>query len=607
MVSVEPRASTSGQKCAAAVRGRNCEDGAASINTRDAYPATVTTTDVSGARIIAELIHAHGVSHVFFVPAIIGNGLAELAGLGVRSVSAHGEKAAAYMADGYARVLGRPGVCMSQTVGAANIAAGLKDAYLSCSPVIAFTGGTAPETRYRQVYQEIRDFQMFEPVTKWNAEVENPGRLQDILAQAFRVATTGAPGPVHVELRGNTGQVALGTSDADRPFTLRVDPRFGQVPPFRPLADPDLIRQAVQALSTAERPVIVAGGGVMWSRAEVELVELAEKLSIPVATSLHAKAAIAEAHPLNVGVCGVYSRECANRVVAEADLVFFVGSQTGSMITTNWRVPASGTRIVHLDIDPAQLGRHYPTEVPLHGDARATLGQILAEASGRSNPSWIDRVRVRVQQWRDEVEEVVESSQGPIRPERIVSEIGSVMPTDGAVVVDTLQASVWSGSFLPLKGASQRYIRCAGSLGWGFPAAIGAKCALGSRPVVCFTGDGGFYYHLAELETAARYGIPVVVVVNNNGQYGADRRSEPNPNRSGNSLDGDLSWKFGQLDFAQIAKDFGCDGVRVEQPTDLSAALQAALASGKPTVVDVLTDRTARHPGAWTPPAVAHV
>jgi acetolactate synthase I/II/III large subunit len=196
----------------------------------------VTTIDASGARIFAELIHAHGVSHVFFVPAILRDGLAELASLGVRSISAHGEKAAAYMADGYARVLGRPGVCMSQTVGAANIAAGLKDAYLSCSPIVAFTGGTAPETRYRQVYQEIRDFQMFEPVTKWNAEVEKPDRLSDVVAQAFRVATTGAPGPVHVELRGNTGQVAVA---GHQPFTLRVcestlasarSRRFGPLP-----------------------------------------------------------------------------------------------------------------------------------------------------------------------------------------------------------------------------------------------------------------------------------------------------------------------------------------------------------------------------------------
>jgi acetolactate synthase-1/2/3 large subunit len=556
--------------------------------------------------VFGELIRGHGVSHVFFVPAVIRDGLAELANLDVRSVSTHGEKAAAYMADGYARALGRAGVCLAQTVGAANIAAGLKDAYLSCSPVIAFTGGTAPEYRYRQVYQEIRDFDMFEAVTKWNAEVESPARLPDVVAQAFRAATTGSPGPVHVELRGNTGQIGVSAPYGD--FTLNVDPRFGEVPPFRPVADAGSIREALRALSTAERPVIVAGGGVMWSRAEAELVELAEKLSIPVATSLHAKAAIAETNPLNVGVCGTYSRECANRVVAEADLVFYVGSQTGSMVTAFWQIPPAGTRIVHLDINGAQLGRHYPTEVPLNGDARATLHQMLAEASPRSNARWLDRVRVLVQQWRDEVEDKLETNEGPIRPERIVAEIGGVLPSDGAAVVDTLQASIWSGSHMALKGPSQRFIRCAGSLGWGFPAAVGAKAALGSRPVICFTGDGGFYYHLQELETAARYRIPVVVVVNNNGSYGAERRAEANPYGTEASRDADLSWKFSaQYNFAEIAKELGCDGVRVERPTDLSSALRTALAGSKPVVLDVLTDPSAAHPRAWTPGEVARV
>jgi acetolactate synthase-1/2/3 large subunit len=568
---------------------------------------SVTTTEASGARIIAELIHGHGVTHTFLVPAILREGLAELNSLGVRSVSAHGEKAAAYMADGYARVLGRAGVCMSQTVGAANIAAGLKDAYLSCSPVIAFTGGTAADTRYRQVYQEIRDFDMFTPVTKWNAEVEGPRRLSDVVAQAFRVATSGSPGPVHVELRGNTGQFGVGGPEDAHPFSLDIDPRFGQVPPFRPLAEASLIRDALHQLSAAERPVIVAGGGVIWSRAEAELVALAEKLSIPVATSLHAKAAIAESNPLNIGVCGTYSRECANRVVAEADLVFYVGSQTGSMITAFWQIPPTGTRVIHLDIDPTQLGRHYPTAVPLNGDARATLQRMLAEAEPRSNPRWLQRVETLVEQWRDEVAAMVESDSGPVRPERIVAEIGRALPADGAAVIDTLQASIWSGSHMALKGPSQRFIRCAGSLGWGFPASIGAKCALGNRPVVCFTGDGGFYYHLAELETASRYGIPVVVVVNNNGAYGADRGSERNPYRGDAGQDAELMWKFGKYNFAEIAREFGCEGIRVEDPSELAGALRQGMASGRPAVVDVLSDPTASHPRAWTPPALAYV
>lgn len=566
------------------------------------------TTEASGARIFAELIHGHDVSHVFLVPAILREGLAELSSLGVRAVSAHGEKAAAYMADGYARVLGRPGVCMSQTVGAANISAGLKDAYLSCSPVIAFTGGTAPDTRYRNVYQEVRDFDMFEPVTKWNAEVEGPGRLSDVIAQAFRVATSGAPGPVHVELRGNTGQVAVGSPEDRRAFELTIDRRFGEVPPFRPVADASDIRAALNELQHAERPMIVAGGGVMWSRAEAELVELAERMSIPVATSLHAKSAIAESNPLNVGICGTYSRSCANRAVAEADLVFYIGSQTGSMITAFWQIPPQGTRVIHLDINPTQLGRHYPTAVSLNGDAKATLRQMLADAPRRENPLWLDRVQTLVEQWRSEVASVIDTNSGPIRPERIVAEIGNALPANGAAVIDTLQASVWSGSYMPLKGPSQRYVRCAGSLGWGFPAAIGAKCALGDRPVVCFTGDGGFYYHIAELETAARYGIPLVVVVNNNGAYGADRHSEPSPYRSdAGQADADKTWKFGEYNFAEIARGFGCEGIRVENPVDIASALRQALSSGKPVVVDMVTDPTASHPRAWTPPALARV
>jgi acetolactate synthase-1/2/3 large subunit len=568
----------------------------------------VTTTEASGSRIIAELIHGHGVSHVFIVPAILREGLAELSTLGVRTVSAHGEKAAAYMADGYARVLGRPGVCMSQTVGAANIAAGLKDAFLSCSPVVAFTGGTAPENRYRNVYQEVRDIDMFNAVTKWNAEVEGPGRLTDVVAQAFRVATTGAPGPVHVELRGNTGQVAVGSPEDRRAFSLDIDRRFSEVPPFRPVADASDIRAALHELQTAQRPMIVAGGGVMWSRAEAELVELAERMSIPIATSLHAKAAIAESNPLNVGICGTYSRHCANRALAEADLVFYIGSQSGSMVTAFWQVPPPGTRVIHLDIDGTQLGRHYPTAASLNGDAKATLRQMLADAPRRENPAWLDRVASLVSQWRSEVASVLETNSGPIRPERIVAEIGNALPANGAAVIDTLQASVWSGSFMPLKGPSQRFVRCAGSLGWGFPAAIGAQCAIPDRPVVCFTGDGGFYYHLSELETAARYGVPLVLVVNNNGAYGADRRSEPSPYRSdAGAGDADKTWRFGEYNFAQIAREFGWEGVRVENPVDLGGALQKAIAARKPVLLDVLTDPTASHPRAWTPPMMARV
>jgi acetolactate synthase I/II/III large subunit len=554
-------------------------------------------SSMTGTRFFVEMLRAYDVGHVFYVPAVMLPGVAELNREGLSTVSAHGEKAAAYMADGYARVSGRPAICMSQTVGASNLAAGLKDAYLACSPVIALTGGPFVETKYRHVYQEIGDTSLFDGVTKWNAGIELTERMPEILRQAFRVATTGAPGPVHIELRGHQGQVA----DREAEMDLVFEPRFARIPPFRPDAEPEAVEEALRALAGAQRPVIVAGGGVIWSRAEAELVALAERLSIPVATSLSAKATIAESHPLCVGVCGHYSRACANRLIAEADLVFYVGSRTSSMVTNQWQVPRPGTPIIHLDIEPEELGRHYPTQVAMQGDARATLARMLAAAEPRSNPAWTDRAQRLVEQWREEVDAMVRSEGAPIRPERLVTEIGAALPSDGAVVVDTLQASIWAGSMLGLQGPSQRFARCAGSLGWGLPAALGAKCALGERPVVCFTGDGGIYYHLSELETAARCGINAVVVVNNNGSYACEAPTWDRlyGDRQDPAICG--SWSFGFLNFAQIARELGCEGIRVERPEQISDALRSGLASERPVVIDVVTDQNAVHPRGWVP------
>ncbi|MEX0683532.1 MAG: thiamine pyrophosphate-binding protein [Dehalococcoidia bacterium] len=555
---------------------------------------TVASSRMTGARCLAEMVHGYGVSHVFFVPTFMLSAHAEMNRLGIRTISTHGEKAAAYMADGYARVTGRPGVCMAQTVGAALLAAGLKDAYMAGSPIIAFTGGPDVETRFRHVYQEIDDHAMFAVVTKWNASIEDVTRLPELLRQAFRAATAGAPGPVHLQMRGHLGEIV----EAEANLQPLVEPAFAQTPGARSVADAEPLAAAARALATAESPVIVAGGGVISSQAEPELVELAEKLDIPIATSLNAKAAIAEAHPLSVGVVGVYSPRCANEVVSRADLVFFVGSRTGSMVTNNWQVPAPGVRVIHLDINAEELGRHYPAEVALHGDAKASLRQLIDVTAPRTNERWTSEVQELVERWRSEVRPMMASNAVPIRPERICAEIAAALPADGAVVVDTLQASIWAGSMISLKGSSQRFARCAGSLGWALPAAIGAKCALGDRPVICFTGDGGAYYHLAELETAARYGVNVVVVVNNNGAYAGEEAYWDTAYGDESSFP---HWKFGDINFAQVAQELGCLGTRVQKPEKLGDALRRALASSRPTLIDVVSDFSAYHPKGWAP------
>ena len=555
---------------------------------------------ITGGKFIAEALKAYGVTHVFVAPAIAREALAEMSVLGVKSIVTHGEKAAAYMADGYARAANRPGVCFAQSVGAANLAAGLQDPYLAMSPVIAMTGRKTPMEQHKNAYQEIEHSKPFASVTKFSAFVERVEQLPYLLRQAFREATSGTPMPVHLDLQGMTANVIMQT---EGDLELVVEESFARRPAFRPEASPDTVLRAAQRLSGAQRPVIVAGGGVTSSQAEQEVVELAEMLSIPVATSLNAKGAITDNHPLSVGVVGSYSRWCANRVVAEADLVIFIGSHTGSQVTNEWRIPAEGTPVIQIDIDPSELGRSYPNEVSLHGDAKATLRKLieaLEPIGGRND--WVSRAQELVKDWREEVAPRSNSEAVPIIPERLCNELTKFLPEDSLLVSDTGHAGIWTGSMVDLNHQGQGYIRCAGSLGWGLPGAIGVKCAAPDRPVVCFTGDGGLWYHIGELETAVRYNIPVVTVVNNNRGLLQNKRGDDRGYANVDGADSSELWQFNDVDLAKVAESMGALGIRVDRPGDIQSALEQALASGRPAVVDVVTDpKDSESPVPWAP------
>ncbi len=554
---------------------------------------------MSGARLFAEMMRGYEVTHIFFVPAFMLKSFAEMADMPIRRVMVHGEKAAVYMADGYARLSGKPGVCMAQMIGASNLAAGLRDGHMAGAPIIAITGGPTPQSRYKHAYQEVDDVTQFESVTKFNAQVDQVSRLPDLLRQAFRMATSGAPGPAHLRIQGHLGQVTEQEAELD-PL---VETAYRRVPAFRSEPEMQRVRDALMALGAAKRPVIVAGGGVIRSGATREVVELAEMLAIPVATALNAKAALPDAHPLNVGVPGAYSRDCANRVLAEADLVFFVGSHAGGQVTNNWMFPPPGTQVIQLDIDPAELGRNYPNAVSILGDARTTLRRMIDAAARRPSNAmaeWVKTAQKHVASWRAENAEMRSADVAPIRPERICKEISDVLPPDGVVVSDTGHAGIWTARFIEFRHPGQSYLRTAGSLGWGFPAALGAKCAAPDRPVVCFTGDGGFYYHIGELETARRHNINAVIVVNNNSAL--NQEIKLNDIAYGGKQRGraEEMWRFPEVNFADVAKSFGCAGIRVEKPGDLKDALQRALAMERPVVVDVVTDMYAIAPHPWT-------
>jgi acetolactate synthase-1/2/3 large subunit len=470
------------------------------------------------------------------------------------------------------------------------VAAGLADAWESNTPVICLTP-VIPDIRYHgNSYQEAYvDFGM---VTKYDAEVRMLHRLPEFLGKAYREATTGAPRPVHLYLEG-----ALESQEFafDESF---IDERFFKYPAYRPQAQAEDVESVVRELKAAERPVIVAGRGAIVSGAWDELTRFAECFNIAVTTSLGGKGSIDERHPLSMGVEGSYRRSAANDVIDDGDLILFVGSHVGGATTLLAQTPATGTRLIQIDIDPAQGGRNYPNTFSLIGDARTVLAQLTDAADGGRPDSngWIESCRKRIDDWWLEHEEHVTSDASPIRPERLGVELTKALPDDTLVVADTGYAAAWSGAFMDLPGG-KNFLACEGSLGWAFPAAIGAKAAVPDRPVVAWVGDGGLWPHIGEIETAVRNEINSVTVVANNNALVFDTHLLQAFWSA--SHDVDLLSEFKHINLANVATEMGAFGIRVEDPADIGDAVEQALAANKPAVVEVMIDHAAVAPVAF--------
>jgi acetolactate synthase I/II/III large subunit len=555
---------------------------------------------ITGGRFIAEFLNAQGVTAFFFVPTMLSRALAEMDNMPIKRVLTHGEKAAAYMADGYARASGRPGICAAQAVGAANLAAGLRDAYMGHSPVIALTGGRWGHQKHKINYQEMDDFPMFTQVTKANFQADTVGRIPDLLRQAFREATSGTPAPVNLLFAGKEGDIEHEEGD----LKVIAEEAFTHVPAYRPAPEAARVAAAARILEKAERPVIVVGGGARLSGAGPEILKLAEALSIPVATSLNAMSLVPDNHPLYIGVPGTYSRSCANKILVRADLVLYIGSQTAGQVTHFWKIPPAGTAVIQIGIDASDLGRNYPNAVSVLGDAKVTLqalNQAVAGGKEKRNVKWTEETGAAVKAWRAEVQPLRDSDAVPMRPERIMKELGAWLPQDTIVVCDTGHAGMWSAQQLWVSRPWD-FIRAAGSLGWAFPASLGAKVAMPKKPVVCFTGDGGFWYHLQELETAVRCNIPTVTVVNNNNALNQETMifrqaygGKPSPK------EGEM-WHFSStVNFSAVAETMGALGIRVTKPAEIRFALDRAISSGRPAVVEVMSDIEALAPNPWEP------
>lgn len=553
---------------------------------------------LNGADWLARSIARSGQSHVFFIDAVLRPTLMALQAQGVQPVLAHSEKGAAYMADGYARIAGRPGIVAAQSVGAANLAAALQDAWLGRAPMIALTGRKPPQAQHRNAYQEVAHGPLFAPVTRSSAAVEQASDLPRLFRQAWSAATMAPPRPVHLDLNGLMGEIVEQGATGAEPG------EFGDwiAPRHRPLADPAAIARLAARLSGPGRLVILAGDGAALSGCGAELLELAQRLQAPIVTSLGARDLIPSRHPLNIGVAGSYSAPPANRVLHAAELVLLLGCDGGDQVTHGWRLPNPAATILQIDADALELDR-CPAELSLHGDPRATL-EALLDVLGEParDAAFATEAAAQMEAWRAEMAPRLEADDSPIDPARLCAEISAALPEDGVLVADTGYSGIWTGTLVEFDGRGQRYLRAAGSLGWAFPAALGAKCAAGPRKVVCFSGDGALYYHLTELETAKRRGIAVTLVVNNNRGFGQGwpnllRAAGNRPEVAGTLL------RFGEhTDFCAIAAGFGLRGIRVERAADIAGALREAMASEETVVVEVMTGIDHRAPEPWTPP-----
>jgi acetolactate synthase-1/2/3 large subunit len=403
---------------------------------------------------------------------------------------------------------------------------------------------------------------------------------------------------VHLQFAGQEGELDREEGELDP----HCEPQFAALPGIRVEPSRDSVAVAWRACSKAQRPVLVAGGGVRSSMAGEALRMFVEYAQIPVVTTLNGRDTIPDSHSLCAGTVGTYSRPSANRLVSEADLVIFAGTEAGSMTTNFWRLPKPGTTIVQIDANPEAIGRNYCPVIGILGDLRRTLELLLIQSrdSGQSfRLAWIDRLHALKAETKAATQAARESEATPIRPERICEELSRILPNDAVVVVDTGHAGMWMAGFFDLNSPFQSYIRSAGHLGWAFPAGIGAKAACPNRPVVTFTGDLGIWYHIAEIETAVRANLAVVTVVNNNRSGNQSKRGFDLAYGGQATERSRALWVHNEVNFARIAEEMGALGIRVSAPQDIRPAIERALQSGRPTVIDVVTDIEAVAPLAW--------
>ncbi len=541
-------------------------------------------TEMSGAKALIKSLEKQKVDVIF---GILGGAVLPIydhfLNSEIRHILCRHEQGAAHAAEGYARASGKPGVCLATSgPGATNLVTGIANAYMDSAPIIALTGQvptTSANTTYmigRDSFQEADIVGITSPITKYNFQLKTAAEIPETVKNAFYIATTGRPGPVLIDIPKN-----LQTEIAEMDFSDKIGIK-GYKPRSKP--HPLQIKKAVKLLMKAEKPVILSGGGVIISNAANELLKTAEALIAPVATSFMGKGSFPENHPLSIGCIGMHGNPVANKLLCEADVVLAVGTRFSDRATGTLDTFCSSAKKIHIDIDAAEIGKNIEVDIPIVADAKKTLreinNRILKQGKNREDTPW----KIRVKETKQQLNQPPNKNDKSLNPKSLLFELRKILPNDTIVTTEVGQNQMWSALYFnALKPRTFISSGGLGTMGFGFPAAIGAKVACPNKPVVDIAGDGSFRMTEQELATSVTEDIPVIVIVLNNSVLGMVAqwqrlffKKRYSAIKLGNSPD-----------FVKLAEAYGAQGLRAESLKEFSEAVKKALKSDVTTVIDI--------------------
>ena len=530
---------------------------------------------LTGSDILAKSLVSQGMDTLFY---IMGGPMIEteaaIIKLGARAIDTRHEQAASLMAHAYSRITRKPGVCMGASgPGATNLVTGVANAFVDAAPMIA-VGGSSPRVFYEmEAFQEIDQLAVFKPITKWAARIYDTKRIPEMVAMAYRQATTGKPGPVYLDVPGDVLGESLDESTIAYPKPWAPAPRT--------LGDPGAVSEAIALLAKAERPLILGGSGVWWSDAAAAFQAFVEATGIPFYTTPISRGTVPEDHELAF-------LNARAKAFSEVDVLLAVGTRFNFVILFG-RPPrfSADAKVIHVDVNPSELNHNRVADVPIAGDARAVLEQLTREARGKVDRSryarWISKLKVLDTEKASEMDKQMSSEDTPIHPLRLCKEVRDFLKRDAILVVDGQEILNYGRQSIPTYVPGHRLNSGAfGCMGVGLPFGVGAKIAKPNTQVVVLHGDGSFGINGMEIDTAVRHKFPVLCVISNNGGWTAD----PKQDKPGRNL--------GYSRYDKMAMDFGAHGEYCEKPHEIRPALERAAASGKPAVVNVVTDYRAR-------------